>query len=135
MSPWLNSTTHMDTGSLGRGAGTLMSWRGGAWLNLDFKAEVLGEVEKKYLPRPWSGKLPWKELKKRGILQFGLKIATSWESVRTDFFQPSVPSITSSPGLLSTSLLFGISFLSLFCCLFETGSHVAPGCPQIHYVA
>lgn len=37
----------MDTGSLGHGAGTLMSWRGGAWLNLDFKAEVLGEVEKK----------------------------------------------------------------------------------------
>lgn len=24
-----------------------MSWRGGAWLNLDFKAEVLGRLKKK----------------------------------------------------------------------------------------
>lgn len=48
MSPWLNSTTHMDSGSLGHvlGAGRMMSWRGRAWLNLDFKAEVLVEVEK-----------------------------------------------------------------------------------------
>lgn len=48
MSPWLNSTTHTDSGSLGHVLvpGRLMSWRDSVWLNLGFKAEVLVEAGK-----------------------------------------------------------------------------------------
>lgn len=49
MSPRLNSTTHTDSGSLGRvlGSGRLMTLRDSAWLNLVFMAEVLVEAEKR----------------------------------------------------------------------------------------
>jgi hypothetical protein len=78
----------MDSGSLRHvlGAGRLTSWRGIAWLNLDFQAEVLVEVEKiSSQTVEWKVTVEGTEWKERGVLQFGLMIDTSWDFVRTDF--------------------------------------------------